>query len=47
MQFIKNFFKHDSVIGLSGLRKKTNQIQLPMGYKKTLITNTEKNYLLI
>lgn len=49
MQFIKNFFKHDSVIGLSGLRKKEAyvKITIPENYKKTYITNTKNNYLLI
>lgn len=48
MQFIKDFFKHDSVIGLCGLKKKTeyNHIVIPDFYKKTFIQNTEKNYLL-
>ena len=41
MQFIKNFFKHDSVIGLCGLKKKTEYvcIEVPKSYKKTFITN--------
>ncbi len=49
MQFIKNFFKHDSVIGLCGLKKKTEYIcvNIPKNYKKTYITNTEQNYLLL
>ena len=47
MQFIKKFFKHDSVIGLCGLKKKTAYIQIPKEFRKTLITNTERNYLLI
>ncbi len=49
MEFIKNFFKHDSVIGLCGLKKKTEYIfiDVPKNYKKTYITNTEKNYLLL
>ncbi len=49
MEFIKNFFKHDSVIGLCGLKKKTEYIfiDVPKNYKKTYITNTENNYLLI
>ena len=46
MQFITNFFKHDSVIGLCALRKKTFDMKIPVGYKKTFIQNTEKNYLL-
>lgn len=49
MEFIKNFFKHDSVIGLSGLRKKQEyvKITIPESYKKTFVTNTQNNYLLI
>ena len=47
MQFIKNFFKHDSVIGLTALRKQTVEVKIPVEYKKTFIVNTEKNYLLI
>ena len=49
MEFIKNFFKHDSVIGLSGLRKKQEyvKITIPESYKRTRITNTQNNYLLI
>ena len=48
MQFIKNFFKHDSVIGLSGLKRKTEYIyvEIPKEFKKTFVTNTENNYLL-
>ena len=49
MQFIKNFFKHDSVIGLCGLKRKTEYIyvEVPKEYKKTFIQNTTNNYLLI
>ena len=49
MQFIKNFFKHDSVIGLSGLKKKTEYvcIEIPNSFKKTYTTNIENNYLLL
>jgi hypothetical protein len=49
MQFIKNLFKNDSVIGLSGLRKKREfvAINIPEAYKKTYIPNTDKNYFLI
>lgn len=48
MQFLKNFFKHDSVIGLCGLKKKNefSQIQLPKAYQKTFLQNVNKNYLL-
>lgn len=50
MQFIKNFFNHDkTVVGLSGLRKREEYIKIviPESYKKTYITNTEQNYILI
>lgn len=50
MQFIKDFFNHDkTVIGLSGLRKREEyvKITIPESYKKTFITNTQNNYLLI
>ena len=49
MQFIKNFFKHDSVIGLTGLKKKTEYvfIEVPKEYKTTRLQNIENNYLLI
>lgn len=50
MQFIKNFFKHDNtIIGLSGLRKRGEYIQItiPEKYKKTTISKLEQNYLLI
>ena len=49
MQFIKNFFTHDSVVGLCGLKKKTEYvyIQVPKEFKKTHIQNIENNYLLI
>lgn len=49
MQFLKNFFKHDSVIGLCGLKKKTEYVyvHVPKEFKKTHISNTERNYLLI
>lgn len=49
MQFIKNFFKDETVIGLSGLRKRREfvAISIPESYKKTYITNTSRNYLLI
>lgn len=49
MEFIKKFFKHDSVIGLCGLKRKTEYIyvEVPKNYKKTFIQNTDNNYLLI
>ena len=48
MEFFKKFFKHDDVIGLCSLKKKTEYlyIQIPQNYKTTLLTNTRKNYLL-
>lgn len=50
MQFIKNFFNHDkTIIGLSGLRKRKEYVKvtIPESYKKTFITNTSQNFLLI
>lgn len=49
MQFIKNFFKHDSVIGLSGLKKKTVYVygEVPSYFKRTNIQNVKDNYLLL
>ena len=50
MQFIKNFFNHDkTIIGLSGLRKQKEYIKItiPENYKKTYMSNIEKNYLLL
>lgn len=49
MEFIKNFFKHDSLIGLSGLRKKTEYIYIdfPKNFTKTRIQDVNKNYLLL
>lgn len=49
MQFIKNFFKHDSVVGLCGLKKKTEYVyvEIPKDFKRTYVTNTTNNYLLI
>ena len=54
MQFIKkffcvnDFFKDDSVISLSSLRKRNEyvKITIPDNYKKTYIPNIETNYLL-
>lgn len=49
MDFIKKFFCHDNtIIGLSGLRKRREYIKItiPEDYKKTYITNTDQNYLL-
>ena len=49
MQFIKNLFKDDSVIGLSGLRKKREfaKVYIPESYKRTFIPDTEKNIFLV
>ena len=43
-----NFGKDSSVIGLSGLKKKTEYVYvtIPKSYKKTFIQNTANNYLL-
>lgn len=54
MQLIKDFlntigfFKNDSVIGLSGLRKKREYVKLtiPENYKKTYIPDTRYNFIL-
>ena len=50
MQFFKNFFNHDkTIIGLCGLRKTEEYVKvtIPENYKKTYISNTEQNYLLM
>ena len=46
--FNDNFGKDNSVIGLSGLKKRTEYvfITVPKGFKKTYIPNTDNNYLL-
>ena len=46
---IDGLFKESSVIGLCGLKKKTEYvcIEVPREFKKTHITNIENNYLLI
>ena len=43
-----NLGKDDSIVGLSGLKKKTEYvfITVPKEYKRTFIQNTENNYLL-
>lgn len=43
-----NLGKDDSIIGLSGLKKKTEYVYvtIPKSYKKTFIQNIENNYLL-
>ena len=48
--FVKdNLGKDDSVVGLSGLKKKTEYVYvtIPKSYKKTFVQNIENNYLLI
>lgn len=55
MQFFKNlfgtdlFFTDNSIVGLSGLHRKTEYqfIEIPKEIKKTFVTNVENNYLLI
>ena len=44
-----NLGKDDSIIGLSGLKKKTEYVYVtvPREYKKTFVQNTENNYLLL
>lgn len=44
-----NFGKDDMIIGLSGLKRKTEYlyITVPKDYKKTYIQNTDNNYLLL
>ena len=43
-----NFGKDDSIIGLSGLKKKTEYvfITIPKEFKKSSIQSAENNYLL-
>ena len=48
--FVKdNLGKDDSVMGLSGLKKKTEYVfvTIPKSYKKTFVQNINDNYLLI
>lgn len=49
MQFIKDFFKDDSPVGLSGLRKRAEyvKITIPEDYKRTHIPNLNNNFFLI
>lgn len=50
MQFLKNLFNHDKIlIGLCGIRKQKEYIKItiPDSYKKTFITDTAQNYLLL
>ena len=43
-----NLGKDDSIIGLTGLKKKTEYVYvtIPKSYKKTFVQNTTNNYLL-
>ena len=43
------FFKDSSVIGLCGLKKRTEyaKITIPENYKKTYVPNYENNFVLI
>ena len=49
MQFIKNLFKDETIVGLSGLRKRREviMVSIPESYKKTYIQNVQKNYYLV
>ena len=50
MQFLKNFFNHDkTIIGLSGLKKTKEYVKftLPESYKRTFVTNTTNNFILL
>ncbi len=49
MEFLKRIFKDNSVIGLSGLRKRSEfvKVNIPESYKKTYISQVSNNYLLI
>lgn len=49
MQFIKNLFKDEAVIGLSGLRKRKEVVlvNVPEPYKKAYIPNIQRNYYLV
>ena len=44
-----NFGKDDSIVGLTGLKRKTEYVYVtvPKEFKKTYIQNTERNYLLL
>ena len=46
--FKDNFGKDRSIIGLSGLKKRTEYvfITIPKEFKRTCVQNTENNYLL-
>ena len=45
----EKLFKDTSVVGLSGLRKNREYVKvtIPEDYKRTFVTNTERNYLLL
>ena len=53
MQLIRilseKLFKDTSVVGLSGLRKSGEYVKvtIPEDYKRTFVSNTERNYLLL
>ena len=50
MQFLKNFFNHDkTIIGLSGLKKTKEYVKItvPESYKRTFVTNTTNNFILL
>lgn len=44
-----NLGRDDSIIGLSGLKKRTEYVyvDIPKNLKRTIIQNTENNYLLL
>lgn len=49
MQFIKNLFRDEAVIGLCALRKKKEfiKVHIPESYKRPFVQNTDRNYLLV
>jgi len=49
MTFIKKLFNNDKVIGLSGLRKRREfvQVTIPEGIKTTELSFYNRNYILI
>ncbi len=49
MKFIKNLFKDETIVGLSGLRKRKEvvTVNIPETYKRTYIPNTQRNYYLV
>ena len=46
---VNSFFKDNSVVGLSGLRKSSEYVKvtIPESYKKTYTSNTAYNYILL